>query len=302
VWVDEKGSVSPLWNELGSYANPRLSPDGKRLALTLLRDGNWDVWVYDLERGVPTRLTFDSAVETEQVWSPDSQFLVYSSDQQGPDSLYRKRADGSGEVERLTTEGRAHWASSWSPDGQYVAYISSEKGFDLVMLPLTGDRKPQTFLSTPFAESSPAFSPDGRWIAYDSNESGRVEVYVRPFPAGSGKWQVSDGGGAYPRWTKNGRELVYRVDSGIMAAPVEATHDSLRVGKPYRVFEGAFRGGMAGLPLAGNSFSDFDVTPDGKRFVMFPASAAGRRGEHPHVTLYTQWFEELGRTFAKKEQ
>jgi dipeptidyl aminopeptidase/acylaminoacyl peptidase len=163
---------------------------------------------------------------------------------------------------------------------------------------LEGDRKPEVFLKTPFGEVDPAFSPDGRWIAYDSNESGRTEVYVRPYPPGGGKWQVSDGGGAYPRWSRDGRKLFYRTDEGIMAAPVETPGDSFRAGKPSPVLRGLFRGGIAGINLAGNSFADYEVFSNGERFVMFPSAGLGGAPQHPHVTLVTGWFDELDRTFS----
>jgi serine/threonine-protein kinase len=296
VWVDRKGETTPLLAEPGSYANPRLSPDGRRLALTVLRDDNWDVWVYDLVRGVPSRLTFDDAAETEQIWSPDGRELIFASDKGGFDNLYRKRADGSGEAERLTTSDSSQWATSWSRDGRIAVTASATgTGFDLQLLPLAGEHKVEPFLSTPFREADGAFSPDGRFIAYESNESGRLEVYVRPVPPGGGRWQVSDGGGAYPRWSRTGRELFYRTDAGIMSAPVEAVGDTLRVGKPSVVFQGAFRGGTTGIGVGGYSFADYDVAPDGQRFVMFPAGSGAGRPEHPHVMLVTGWFEELAK-------
>lgn len=298
VWVDRQGGTAPLWEERGSYANPRLSPDGKHLSLTLLRDGNWDIWVYDLERGVSTRLTFDEGGDTEQVWSPDGKYLVFSSDRDGDIDLYRKRADGSGQLERLTESPTALWATSWSPDGRFLTYSSAENGSDLGLLPLEGERKPEVFLSTPFFEHAGDFSPDGRWLAYASNESGRFEVYVRPLPSEGGKWQVSDGGGSYPVWSRDGRQLFYRTDEGLMAASVEVAGDTFRAGKPREVLEGAFRGGIAGVSFAGNTFADYEVAPNGERFVMFPASEDAGQGGPSHVTLVTHWFDELRRTFA----
>ncbi|HEX9725090.1 MAG TPA: protein kinase, partial [Vicinamibacteria bacterium] len=298
VWVDRDGGTRPLWEERGGYANPRLSPDGKRLSLTVLRNNNWDIWVYDIERGVSTRLTFEESAETEQIWSPDGQYLIFSSDRDGPDNLYRKRSDGSGEIERLSEAEQAQWASSWSADGRFVTYMTSTTALDLWVLPLEGDRKPETYLSTPFAESDAAFSPDGRWLAYGSNESGRSEVYVRPFPPGGGKWQVSDNGGGYPRWSRDGRELFYRTDDGIMVASVEGLGDTFRAGKPREVLKGSFRGGTDGIPLSGNTFADFEVAPDGQHFIMFPSVENSGQVDHPHVTLVTRWFDELGRTFG----
>jgi serine/threonine-protein kinase len=298
VWVDANGETTPLLDERGSYGNPRLSPEGKRLALTVLRDGNWDIWVYDLERGVSTRLTFDEASDTEQIWSPDGEYLAFSSDINGADNLYRKRADGSGELERLTESQTSEWATSWSRDGRFITYIKSDNAFDLWTVPLEGDRKPQVFLSTPFREAVAEFSPNGRWMAYASTESGRSEVYVRPFPPGGGKWQVSDGGGGFPRWSRDGTELFYRTDEGLMVASVETAGDTFRAGKPRTLLEGAFLGGIGGVGLAGNSFADYDVAPDGRRFVMFPAPQESGQRDHPHVKLVTHWFDELDRTFS----
>ena len=297
--VDRRGGTTKLIEEPGAYANPRLSPDGKRLSLTVLKDGNFDIWVYDLERGVPTRLTFDDAPETEQVWSPDGRFLAFSSGRAGADNLYRKRADGSGEEERLTTSDNPMWPNSWSSDGQTIAIagMASNGNFDVTMLSLA-DKKIQPLVNSNFREADPAISPDGRWLAYSSNESGRLEVYVRPYPSGAGRWQVSDNGGGFPRWSGKGRELFYRVDDGLMAASIEGVGDGLRTGKPTRLFTGAFRGGATGVAIGGNTFADYDVSADGQRFVMFPASDA-ESTNRGIVTLVTPWFDELTRTFAK---
>ncbi len=298
VSVDRRGGTTKLIDEAGAYGNPRLSPDGKRLSLTVLRDGNFDIWVYDLERGVPTRLTFHDAPESEQVWSPDGRTLVFSSGRSGADNLYRKRADGSGEEERLTTSDDPMWANSWSRDGRSI--VSTGMGpsgnFDVLSVTLD-DKKIQPLLTSNFRESDPAISPDGRWLAYASNESGRLEVYVRPYPSGAGRWQVSDNGGGFPRWAGNGRELFYRVNDGLMAASIEAVGDSLRTGKPSRLFTGAFRGGVTGISIGGNTFADYDVSADGQRFVMFPASDADSTSRGI-VTLVTPWFDELTRTFS----
>ena len=298
VWVDREGRIAPLWGQPGSYANPRLSPDGKKLAMTVLSQGNWDIWVYDLERNVATRLTFEESAETEQLWSPDGAYIVFSSDREGADNLYRKRADGSGDIERLAESRTPQWANSWSSDGKFLAFVSNEELFDLWVLPLDSERKPEVFLKTSFSETAPAFSPDGRFLAYASNESGRFEIYVRPFPIAGGKWQVSEGGGGYPRWSRDGRELFYRNEEGLMHAPVETADGTLRAGTPRRVLEGAFRGGIAGLPLAGNIFSDYDAAPDGRRFVMFPAAESERRGEGAHAILVLHWFDELKHIFS----
>jgi serine/threonine-protein kinase len=299
--VDRDGIDVPLWAEPGTYVCPRLSPDGKRLAMTVLRADNWDIWTFDLERGVATRLTFDPSLETEQVWSPDGEYLVYSSDAGGVDNLYRKRADGSGEAERLLESKDAQWASSISADGRFIAYTQGTNANDVGVLTLdaAGSASAEPFVATPFAETAPDFSPDGGFIAYASTESGRWEVYVRPFPAGKGKWQVSDAGGGYPLWSGDGRELYWRTDEGVMVADVETGGASFRAGKPRQLFAGAFQGGIGGIAVSGYSFPDYDVSADGRRFVVFPDPHKEGRGTHPHLILVTDWFEELRRTFAR---
>jgi serine/threonine-protein kinase len=293
VWVDRDGRSTPLLDEAGLYANPRLSPGGTRLALTVMRDENWDVWVHDLERGVPTRLTFEDGVDSEQVWSPDGQYLIFSSDRDlGADALCRRRADGAGETERLTEPKFSQWASSWSRDGRYLAYIESQSIYDLGYMDLE-TRETKVFLSTQFGEAHGAISPNGRFLAYASNESGSYQVYVRPFPIGEGKWQVSDAIGTVPRWRGDGRELFWRNDEGIVSAPVETDGATFRAGRPSQLFKGQFKGGVSGVGAAGLSFADYDVTNDGKRFIMFPDEDAGAKGEHQHLTLVTRWFDQL---------
>jgi serine/threonine-protein kinase len=301
-WVGRDGTVSTLYAEPGLYTNPRLSPDGNRLALTVLRNGNWDVWVHDVARGVSTRLTFDDGVESEQVWSPDGEFLIFSSDRAGPDALYRKRADGSGELERLTEPRLAQWASGWSKDGRYVAFMENKGTYDLSVLDLE-TREAKSLLDTRFGEGFAEFSPNGRFLAYASNESGQYQVYVRPFPSGEGKWQVSDSSGTTPRWRADGRELFWRDDDGIVAAAVETDGASFRAGKPERLVSGAWRGGLNGIGASGLSFADFDVTADGQRFVMFPDVAEKTQGGvRQHLTLVTRWFDQLASIDTKASQ
>jgi serine/threonine-protein kinase len=255
--------------------------------------------VYDLDRGVPTRLTFDDASETEQIWSPDGKQLAFSSGRTKTDNVYRKRADGSGDEERLSTSDEPHWAGSWAPDGQsiVVSQLSASGNFDVLRLTLA-DKKLTPLLNSSFRESDPAISPNGRWMAYTSTESGRPEIYVRPYPSGSGRWQISDNAGAYPRWSKNGKELFYRIDGGVMGATVDTSGDSIRTGKPVQLFTGAFRGGLGGLSISGNTFSDYDVSADGQSFVMFPATEAESTNRGV-VTVVTRWFDDLAKTLAR---
>jgi serine/threonine-protein kinase len=297
VWVDRDGKISTLWETRGSYGEPALSPDGKKLAVSMVRDGNWDVWVYDLEREVATRLTFDDAYDADQVWTPDGRQLIFTSDRGGGEGIYRKRADGSGDAEALLVGEDAYYPFSVSGDGRFLAGEMIPKGtdeFNIFVLPLAGAAEPEVFLATDFAERHPDISPDGRWIAYTSNESGRFEIYVRPHPAAGGKWQISDGGGTWPVWARSGRELFYRTNQGIMVASIEVQGDSLRVGTPQEVVKGDFRGGLFGISVGGYLFADYDVSPDGQRLVMFPEDADPMR--KTHVTMVFNWFNELQST------
>jgi serine/threonine protein kinase/Tol biopolymer transport system component len=298
VWVDRDGRTSRLLDEEGTYANPRLSPDGTQLSLTVLRDGNWDIWVYDLAREVSTRLTFDEGSDTEQLWSPDGRSLIYSSTREGADSLFRKSADGSGEAEQVGKFQNPMWGSSWSVDGSYVLFTTTNPSLDVGILEL--GQEPKLLLSTPFSEVDAAISPDGRWIAYSSDESGRTEVYVRSFEEGGGRWQISDSGGGYARWSGDGRELFYRTDDGVMVASIESAGDGLRTSRPRQLFAGAFRGGVGGTTVGGSTFADYEVSRDGQRFVMFPVAATTEESRAGLITLVSPWFEDLKNTFAPR--
>lgn len=188
VWVDRNGQSSRLWDAEASYAGQVVSPNGKYLSVAILRDNNWDIWVYDLEREVATRLTFDEAYDADSVWSPDSRFIYFASGRNGTETLYRKRADGSGDIERIAEGDDNFYPASITPDGNTVLGMTLNDTVDIYAISLDGDKVPQPFLATSFSEEDAIFSPDGRWIAYASDESGSHEVYIRPYPAAGGKW------------------------------------------------------------------------------------------------------------------
>ncbi len=269
VFVDREGRSELAVDDRRTFGEPRFSPDGNFLAVEIIDGTNRDAWVYDLRRGVPTRLTFEESGDDAPVWSPDAEHLAFSSNRLGSTlNIYRKRSDGSGDVERLTESTSTQFISSWSPDGKHLLFAQSnpETGNDLYVLPLE-DGTPEVFLTTPFSETEAAFSPDGRWIAYQSNETGQAEIFVRPFPVRGGKWQLSVDGGQYPRWSRNGRELFYRSGEGMYVVPVDIAGSSFVAGKPRLLFEGPF----LSLSLAGLTLADYDVHPDGERFVMMQA-------------------------------
>jgi Tol biopolymer transport system component len=266
TWFDRTGKTIASVGEPGQYTNVNLGPDGKRLAVSLTAGSppNRDVWIVDLDRGGQSRLTADPAVDATPIWSPDGSEIVFSSQRAGPYQMYRKPSTGSAPSEKeelLLKADAANIATDWSPDGRSIAYTraGSGTGLDLWILPLSGDQQPVPFLQTSASEDNAAFSPDGRWIAYQSNESGRDEVYVRPFPAASGQFQISRNGGTQPRWRGDGKELFFLApDGSILAATVNATAQ----------FE--FDGPRTLLPAAMTLVirHAYTVTKDGQRFLM----------------------------------
>jgi eukaryotic-like serine/threonine-protein kinase len=285
IWVDRNGKkVGEVPGE-DAYFGPRISPDGKKLAFTLGSPG-FDIWTYDIARGVKTRLTFGSAsaqANLYEVWSRDGQRIAYSSVRGGKYGLYVKSADGSG-GEEVLLEGskQLKYVSDWSPDGKSLAYQEAGQGnMTIQILPLNGEQKPYTFLQSQFSEILPVFSPDGKWVAYCSNESGEMKVYVVPFPGPGGKWQVSPLGGYAPRWRRDGKEIFYiSSDNKIMAAEVNGSASSFMVGNVKQLFD---------TRVVRVGVGPFDVTADGQRFII-----AYEPGESTAaVTLVTNWNAEL---------
>jgi serine/threonine-protein kinase len=295
VKVDKDQRSENLWQEPGVFGTPILSPDGQRLALGVLRDDNWDIWVYHLERGVATRITFGAGYDADPAWSPDGRWLAFASDREGDTTVFRKRSDGSGQAELLieTDLMSSPFPESWSPDGRWLLVSpTGEGGNDLWVIPMTGEGEPEPFMATPYTEVFAEFSPNGKWVAYQSNESGRMEVYVGSFPGGGGKWQISDEAGSQPVWSRDGRKLYYRTDEGVMVVDVDGTGESFRAGKPRPAITGSYVGGLYGVQAGNYFFPDYTVAPDGS-FVLF--SGDEMPGGVTTAKLVTGWFSELER-------
>ena len=279
VWVNREGEARPVTDVRRDYEALRISPDGQRIALEILTEGNYDIWVYDIPRGTLTRLTLAESAEAIPVWSSDGKRVAFLSNRDPP-GVYWKPIDGSGPTELLTDGGAPE---SWSPDGRVLAF---SRGKDIWMLPMEGERKPEPLLDTPFDELSPAFSPDGRRIAYHSDESGRYEVYVRAYPGPGGKWQISTHGGLFAVWSPDGREIFYRTeDRKVMVVPLQLTPE-FSAGKPKLLFEDRFA-------YINYRWRNFDITPDGQRFVM--VEDAEEESTPTEIVVVLNWFEELKR-------
>ena len=294
VWVDRKRTEQPLPAPPHAYANPRLSPDGRQVALDITEADKRDIWIYDLLRDTLTRLTFEG-LNDFPVWTPDGKRVAYRSQRAGSYNIFWKPADGGGSEERLPTVGTSNQAPlSFSPDGRTLVYnqYDPKTDFDLWVLPMDGERKPNPFLQTPFSERNGRLSPDGRWLAYVSDESGRFEVYVRPFPGPGGKWQVSTDGAAEITWSPKGNELFFRTGEQrekMMVVDIQ-TQPSFSAGKPRQLFEGPYAGNIVGATW----IADYSIAPDSQRFLMLkPKEQQQQQTALTQINVVQNWFEEL---------
>jgi serine/threonine-protein kinase len=291
-WIDRQGESRPLLAKAGIYFGvPRLSPNGRRLAVQIRDGSDRNLWAYDLERDALTRLTSGTGDSGYPVWSRDGRFVLYSLTGVG---MYRVRADGGSLPQQILEVANFFQApSSIAPDGSRLAFHQLVDGTPQVWTAELHEDEgglkagnPVRFLINQYQESDARFSPDGRWIAYQSNESGRMEVYVRPFsPSASveGKVQISNNGGVWPVWSPNGRELLYQAARQIMVVDYAARGGSFSAGRP-RVW-----------PNTGGS-QGFDVANDGNRLaVILPAvTLEGPRLEST-VGLVQNFLDELHR-------
>ncbi|MCG6923096.1 MAG: protein kinase [Acidobacteria bacterium] len=278
VWRDRQGSAEALPAPARYYRTPRVSPDGRSIAVQIVEGSQRDVWIYDLERRALTRLTFGEDDWTP-LWTADGKSIVFTSGRDGQYNLYMKRADGSGDAERLTDRGEHQTPRSWSPDGRVLLlnHFDPETGEDIYELTLDDNRTLTPFLKTRFDEGEGKFSPDGRWVAYSSEESGREEVYVRAYPSGE-KRLASVKGGFNPLWHPSGRELYFGSGSSLMAVSV-SDRPSLRIGAPRKVLE-------LSAPLSIGQ-ETIDISPDGERFLVT------EKAQVRQINVVVNWFEEL---------
>ena len=289
-WLDGTGKTQPLLAKPDGYGYPRLSPDGKRLAVF-----TGDIWIYEWQRDTMSPLTFGGAFAP--VWSPDGRYIVFRA----PGGIFWTRSDGAGKPQPLTQSKNLQVPYSFTPDGKRLVFqeLNATTGFDLWTVPVESDSsglqagKPELFLQTKFNERSPVFSPDGRWLAYSSDESGTYQVYVRTFPGApsglGGKWQVSNSGGVQPEWSRNGRELFFRTeDRRIMVASYTVKGDSFVADRP-RVW--------SEKPLANvGGMTSYDVAPDGKRIAaIMPAEGPEDQKAQDHVIFLQNFFDEVRR-------
>jgi len=287
VWVNRKGQEEPIAAPARAYIQARVSPEGTRVALAI-RDQEQDIWVWDLARKTPTKISFGPAADASPLWMPDGRRVIFQSARDGAPNLYVQAADGTGTTERLTTSANLHAPSSISRDGTtlLMAEVDPQHGPDVHLLRLDGKSKPQPIIQTQYAELLGELSPDGRYLAYQSNESGAPNIYVKPFPdINAGRWHISPAGGVRPVWARHGRELFYAETNGaIMAVPVETT-GTFRHGNPVKLFDSRqYFAAVPGRP--------FDVGLDG-RFLMIKEPSLSDAAQRGSLVFVHNWVEEL---------
>jgi len=310
TWFDRAGKNLSVTGEIGAYYDVRLSPDGQKLASNadyLANSSNSEIRVDELARGVHMRLTIDPHTDHGvPVWSPDGRTIAFAAlSGKVRRGIYEKPSNGAGGEELLLPSenpDRQIWPTSWSRDGGFILY--SREGInpsppDIWVLPLAGDRKSRPFVQAQAAAYDGQFSPDGRWVAYTSEESGRSEVYVVPFDAarvlnadpgsaragGGGRWEISASGGRCPRWRRDGKEIFFLSPANqMMAAEIEEKGNSIVVRTPQALFR-CLRLSVLSVP----SFAPYDVSPDGKKFVINTLTAEN----NTPLVLLVNWTANL---------
>jgi Tol biopolymer transport system component len=296
VWVDRTGKEEPIGAPARAYAQPRVSPDGKRVAL-YIADQQLDIWIWDLQRrdGLK-RLTYDPGVDQTPIWTSDGK-IVFSSQKDGfKSNLWWKAADGSGAPQRLTTSSNGQYPTGISRDGTQLVFAEqTATGRNLMQLSLDGSHRVTPISKTTFDEGNGNVSPDGHWLAYESNSSRQLDIYVRPFPNAEGiQWQISTAGGTRPLWSHTGKELFYLAAGGaLMKVAVDASPDAWSAGTPTKLLEGPYSFDSSSVSRT------YDISHDDSQFLMIKAAGTDSTAQ-PSVIVVEHWDEELKRLVPTK--
>ena len=286
VWLDRAGRRVGTVGAPGDYSTPDLSPDEKRIAVSM-REGSkadTDVWLFDSGRAAWSRFTFDSSNDRAPVWSPDGARVLYASGPRGVLDLYEKPAGGAGEGRLFLATGADKFPTDWSRDGRFLVYHTfggkAAAAWDLWVAPVGGG-KAFPFLESRFTEVQGMLSPDGRWMAYASDESGRFETYVTEFPKKTGRWQISTNGGMQPSWRADGKELFYvGSDQTFMSVEVGGSGEAFQAAPPVALFKANFP------PFVPAYWRYYVPSADGKRFLV--AALLAEAGASP-INVVLNW-------------
>jgi len=297
-WLDRDGRAEALPLSPRDYTQAHFSPDGKRLEITSL-GANATIWVYEIERTTMQRLTTEWD-HYAAIWTRAGEHVTVARGRAGQYGLWNLAADGSGAEELLLdTEYDGGYPGTWTPDDRALVFSLAYPGTGLDILTLTLDGEPEVtpVIQTSFQESNPKLSPDGRWLAYSSDASGQTELYVQRYPEGGRRWQISADGGEAPLWSPDGRELYYWKGGRMMAVLIDTDGGRFTPGKERQLPQPEF-----------SALIDWDISPDGKRFVVVGRLATVVTADDPTVTnaspnrvaaqvpeirVVTGWFQEL---------
>ena len=293
VWVNRDGTEEALPLPPRPYQNPRLSPDGRHLAVCVPDDeGVVSLWVYDVTSAAGSKLTQEGATNTP-VWTSDGRLVFASDAAGGPFQIHTVMADASASPEHLLTSEAivGDYPTSVSPDGRHLIFIRIVAGLhrEIFQVPLEGDPMPEPLLQGEFSRGNAEVSPNGRWLVYRSDQSGPMEVYVQPYPGPGRTVPVSIGGGTSVTWSPDGTELIYRLDDRMMVASVNEDGETPRIGRPTELFRGEY---VAAVTTNGSR--QYHVAPDGRFLMLKDVASESPGGElPPQVVLVQNWFEEL---------
>ncbi|MGD8439970.1 MAG: hypothetical protein PVG53_05510, partial [Holophagae bacterium] len=288
VWVDRSGDEIAEVGGGDLFFDLRMSPDGRSAAIVELEAGagTSDIWIYDLERGLRTRFTFDPNNDWYPVWSVDGTQIAFASSPAGNNEIWIKNVGGSGNEEKVfSVSGEQVFPQSWSPDGAWLLFeqVGVENDIDLWARSADGG-EPVELVASQFSESHASVSPDGRWMAYVSDESGSDQVYVTTFPTPARRWQISTDGGSFPRWSADGTEMFFVDATGeLVATAVDASGTTFNVGTSETLFR---------INLAGVFRYPYDVAPDGDRFLVI---RSGETANSDPMAVVVNWDAELER-------
>jgi len=279
--VDEHGVATPLGIEPRAFAHPRFSPDGTRIAVDVARAGGSDIWLIDVRTKALTRLTNENGLEAQAQWSADGKRLFYRSIEPSGTTLKSMPIDGSEAPSVVVQSNLDPYGGGTSHDGKWLVFRTGDPGGhfrDIFYASTSGDRTPRALTTSPWSEVMPSLSPDDRSLAFAADGTGRVEVFVRPFPGPGPTIQISRDGGGEPTWSRDGRTLFFRVGRAMMAVTVTPT--PFATSAPRTIFEGGY--------LADGGYNNYDVAPDGKHFLML--QSVDRQAE---TIMVYRWADEL---------
>jgi eukaryotic-like serine/threonine-protein kinase len=305
VWVDRKGREEPLRAApTRGYGPPRVSPDGKRMAIGIIDQGRTNVWIWDFALETLKPLTSASGMNGLPVWTLDGQRIIFMSDRTGVLNLYSQAADFTGTAVQITTSASSQWPTSITRDGEWIVAFERRPrttSSDIVAFPLTSPgTRPQSSRARALIQSPEesigairlngswaAVSPNGRYLAYQSRESGREEIYVRPFPeVDRERWQISTGGGTRAVWARDGLELFYLDESGaLIGVRVRTSGPRFVAGTPATIFDTVY--------AEPNPARHYDVSADGRRFLMLKDRAADPNATPASLVVVDHWFGGL---------